>query len=58
MQVNGKLRGKLQVKKDTPADELSRLALADPAVQKWTQGKEIVKVIPVVGRMVSVVVKG
>jgi leucyl-tRNA synthetase len=58
VQVNGKLRGKLQVKKDTPAEELSRLALADPAVRKWTDGKEILKVIPVVGRMVSVVVKG
>ena len=58
VQVNGKLRGKLVVKKDTPADELVRLALADEGVRKWTDGKEIVKVIPVVGRMVSVVVKG
>lgn len=58
VQVSGKMRGKLQVKKDTPAEELARLALADPAVQKWTEGKEILKVIPVVGRMVSVVVKG
>ena len=58
VQVNGKLRGKLLCSKGTAADELTRLALADPGVQKHTEGKEILKVIPVVGRMVSIVVKG
>ena len=58
VQVNGKLRGKIQCKKDTPAEELTRLALADEHVRKWIDGKEILKVIPVVGRMVSVVIKG
>ncbi len=58
IQVNGKLRGKVTVARDTPVAELERLALADAAVRKWTDGKQIVKVITVPGRMVSVVVKG
>jgi leucyl-tRNA synthetase len=58
LQVNGKLRGKLTVARDTPKDELERLALLDPGVRKWTEGREIAKVIAVPGRMVSVVVKG
>lgn len=47
VQVNGKLRGKLQVSPDDLADEakLRELALADANVQKFIAGKEIRKVI-------------
>ena len=58
IQVNGKLRGKLTVARDTTKETLERLALADEAVRKYTDGKEIQRVIVVPGRMVSVVVKG
>lgn len=58
VQVNGKLRGKVVVARDVPEAELRALALAEPGVAKWTEGKEIVKVVVVPGRMVSVVVKG
>ena len=57
VQVNGKLRSKLTVAKDTPLAELERLALADVQVAKWTADKVVAKVIVVPGRMVSVVVK-
>ncbi len=58
VQVNGKLRGKLVVSPQTPQVELQALALAQVSVQKWLEGKEIVKIIVVPARMVSIVVKG
>ncbi len=57
VQVNGKVRSKLVVGKDTAGAELEKLALAEPAVVKWTEGKQILKVIVVPGKMVSIVVK-
>ncbi len=36
--------------------ELERLALADPAVQPYTQGKTVRKVVIAKGRLISVVV--
>jgi leucyl-tRNA synthetase len=57
VQVNGKLRAKLVVARDVDKAALEQLALADDDVRKWTEGKEIAKVIVVPGRMVSVVVK-
>jgi leucyl-tRNA synthetase len=58
VQVNGKLRGKLTVVRDLPQDQLTALAMAEPNVAKWLDGKEIVKIIAVPGKMVSIVVKG
>jgi leucyl-tRNA synthetase len=58
VQVNGKLRGKISVAKDADADVIKQEAKADPAVQKYLEGKEIVKEIVVPGRLVNLVVKG
>jgi leucyl-tRNA synthetase len=58
VQVNGKLRGKLTVARDLPQDQLTALAMAEPNVAKWLEGKEIVKIIAVPGKMVSIVIKG
>jgi leucyl-tRNA synthetase len=57
VQVNGKVRGRITVPADAPEDEMKRKALADPKVEEHTRGKEIVKVVVVPGRLVSVVVK-
>lgn len=57
VQVNGKVRNVIEVAADTSEDEIKKTALASEAVCKWTDGKEIVKVIYVAGKMVSVVVK-
>lgn len=56
VQVNGKLRGKIQVPAD--ADKEVILAAAKSSVQNYTDGKEIVKEIVVPGRLVNLVVKG
>jgi leucyl-tRNA synthetase len=56
VQVNGKVRTRLTVSPDATDDELERLALADAAVQPYTQGKMVRKVVIAKGRLVSVVV--
>ena len=55
VQINGKLRETLTVKKDTPNAELESRALALPAVQKYLQGLTVRKVICVQGKIVNVV---
>lgn len=57
VQVNGKLRAKLQVAKDIDKETLQDLALNDENVLKFTEGKNIVKVIVVPGKIVNIVVK-
>ena len=58
VQVNGKVRSKLQVAAGTPKEELERMALSDEKIQKWIEDKELKKVIVVPNRLVNVVVAG
>jgi len=57
VQVNGKLRGKLEVAMDTPQEELEKLALALDSVQSFIEGKQVRKVIAIVNRIVNIVAK-
>ena len=57
LQVNGKMRGRMFVPFGTPEDELKKLALADPKVQPFTEGKQVVKVIVIPDKLVNIVVK-
>jgi leucyl-tRNA synthetase len=57
VQVQGKLRGQLEVPKDTDGPALVALALALPNVQKHLEGMEIVKEVVVPGRLVNFVVR-
>jgi leucyl-tRNA synthetase len=56
VQVNGKVRSRLNVDPDTSEAELGRLALADAAIQPYLAGKTVKKVVVARGRLVSVVV--
>jgi len=56
LQVNGKVRGQLTVPSAATKEEIEQLAIADPVVLKWTEGKTIRKVIVVPGRLVNVAV--
>ena len=58
VQVNGKLRGKVSVAADADNDSIQALAMADENVQKFTQDKQVRKVIVVPGRLVNIVVAG
>ena len=57
LQVNGKVRGRMSVPFGTPGDELEKLALADPKIQPFIAGKQVVKVIVVPDKLVNIVVK-
>ncbi len=57
VQVNGKLRDQMVVPADTAPEAYEQLALQRERVQKFVEGKRIVKVIPVPGRLVNIVAK-
>lgn len=57
VQVNGKLRAKLEVAVDASDDEIKQLAMADANVIKHLDGKEPANVIYIKGKLVSIVVK-
>jgi leucyl-tRNA synthetase len=56
VQVNGKLRAKLVVTKDTEESQIKQLALKDEHVASFVGDKKPTKVIYVPGRLVSIVV--
>jgi len=57
VQVNGKLRARIEVATDADRAAIESAALNDARVQKYTTGKTIAKVIVVPGRLVNVVVR-
>ncbi|SNX53341.1 leucine--tRNA ligase [Thermoanaerobacterium sp. RBIITD] len=57
IQVNGKVRGRLEVPSDANEKEIQDLALSDENVKSYVEGKEIKKVIVVKNRLVNIVVK-
>ncbi len=56
VQVNGKLRGHIQVPANATREDIERIALESEAVRKFTDGQKIKKVIVVPGRLVNVVI--
>jgi len=56
VQVNGKLRAKLELAKDSTEEDVKQVALSDENVQKHLAGAEPKKVIYIPGKLVSVVV--
>ena len=57
VQVNGKLRASIKVNVNDDEEELKNKALKEDNVKKYVEGKEIVKVIAIKGRIVNIVVK-
>jgi leucyl-tRNA synthetase len=56
VQVNGKLRGQVQVPTSASREQIEALALADQTVQKFMAGQKPKKVVVVPGKLVNVVV--
>ncbi|RKY39630.1 MAG: leucine--tRNA ligase [Candidatus Omnitrophota bacterium] len=54
IQVNGKLRGKIEVEKDIEEERLKELVLSSPQIKKWIN-KPIKKLIIVPNRVVNIV---
>ncbi len=57
VQVNGKLRDRIEAPADAPQDELLRLARASEKVSNFLDGKEVVKEIVVPGKLVNLVAR-
>jgi leucyl-tRNA synthetase len=57
VQVNGKVRGHVEVAFGTSENEITKLALANEKVQPFVAGKQVVKLIVVPEKLVNVVVR-
>jgi leucyl-tRNA synthetase len=57
VQINGKLRGSVEVSAEASQDEIETAAFSVPKIQAHTEGRQIVKKIYVKGRLLSLVVK-
>ena len=57
VQLMGKVKTKLDVKKDLTSAELEQIVLADEEVKALIEGKQVMKVIVVPGRLVNIVAK-
>jgi leucyl-tRNA synthetase len=55
IQVNGKLRERMDFPVDADHADVERAILADPAMQRHLEGKTVRKMIIVPGRLVNVV---
>ena len=57
VQINGKVKARINVAADADQDAVFEVALADAKIADLTSGKDVVKKIYVPGRMVNLVVK-
>jgi leucyl-tRNA synthetase len=58
IQVNGKLRSKMMIPKDTSDDEIKRIALEDKKILGIVSGKKIKKMIVIKGKLINIVIEG
>ena len=57
VQINGKVRDKIEVDESLDQEELKKIALESPKAKEATTGKTIIKVIVVPKKLVNIVVK-
>ncbi len=57
VQINGKIKDKIMIAAGASAEELKTVALENEKIKRLTEGKQIVKVIPVPNKLINVVVK-
>jgi leucyl-tRNA synthetase len=57
VQINGKLRDRVDVKLNTSKEEMKNIALSQGNIKKYTEENEIVKIITIPNRLVNIVIK-
>jgi leucyl-tRNA synthetase len=57
VQVNGKVRGRLTIPAGLDSEEMQSLAMCDPRIVSFIDGKQIVKAITVPGKLVNLVIR-
>ena len=56
IQINGKVRGQIEAAKDISKENLQKLSLAIPKIQRWVNKRPIKKVVVVPGKLINFVV--
>jgi leucyl-tRNA synthetase len=56
IQVNGKVRDKIEVEADIEEEKAKEIALSSEKIKKWTENKKIKKAIFVSGKLLNFVV--
>ena len=57
VQINGKVRGTVEVSNDADQSEVEKLVLMAPEILKWVQGKKVQKTIFVKNRVINFMVE-
>ncbi len=57
VQVNGKVRARFEASPDTSEEVLRQIALDQPRISEAVEGREIIKLVVVPGRLVSIVLR-
>jgi len=57
VQVNGKVRARVEVSAEVSEEEARRIALEEPNVQRYLEGKQVLKVVYVPGQLANIVVR-
>ncbi|HYF84319.1 MAG TPA: leucine--tRNA ligase [Clostridia bacterium] len=57
IQINGKVKGKIEVISSTAEKEIEDMAMANPEIKAALAGKQVLKVIVIKSRLVNIVVK-
>ncbi len=57
IQINGKLRSQIEIEADTDDGTVKSAALSDTKIQSYIEGKQIVKIVIVKNKLVSLVVR-
>lgn len=56
IQINGKVRDKIEVEADISEEEAKKLTLKREKVKRWIEGKEIKKIVFVPGKLINIVI--
>ncbi len=57
VQINGRVRDNIEVFADISEEEARKTALDSDKIKKWLEGKEVIKIIFVKGKLVNIVIK-
>ncbi len=57
IQINGKIRGSIEIKVDEIDEKVKDMALNKPEIKKWVEGKAIKKIILIKNRVINIVVE-
>lgn len=57
VEINGKVRGRIKINRDSDEKEIEKIILEDPKIKKYIENKEIKKVIHIKNKIINIVVE-